>query len=110
MRSLHDAPPIYRRRSSRCPDRSQTGQPSTAGSDGASTGTVSSPPPNQHRRIPVDEPPTTPSSTTCTAQIGRAHVCTPVTNAHLVCRLLLENKTNISLEVTSRQSRLIVAE
>src|SRR3546814_9498929 len=23
------------------------------------------------------------------AQIGRAHVCTPVTNAHLVCRLLL---------------------
>src|SRR3546814_6770483 len=24
------------------------------------------------------------------AQIGRAHVCTPVTNAHLVCRLLLE--------------------
>src|SRR3546814_3834524 len=24
-------------------------------------------------------------------QIGRAHVCTPVTNAHLVCRLLLEN-------------------
>src|SRR3546814_7554685 len=26
-------------------------------------------------------------------EIGRAHVCTPVTNAHLVCRLLLE-KTN----------------
>src|SRR3546814_10696655 len=25
-------------------------------------------------------------------QIGRAHVCTPVTNAHLVCRLLLEQK------------------
>src|SRR3546814_7351399 len=25
-------------------------------------------------------------------QIGRAHVRTPVTNAHLVCRLLLENK------------------
>src|SRR3546814_1081136 len=25
-------------------------------------------------------------------QIGRAHVCTPVTNQHLVCRLLLENK------------------
>src|SRR3546814_8390497 len=23
-------------------------------------------------------------------QIGRAHVCTPVTNAHNVCRLLLE--------------------
>src|SRR3546814_3809066 len=27
-------------------------------------------------------------------EIGRAHVCTPVTNAHLVCRLLLvKNKT-----------------
>src|SRR3546814_8736157 len=28
-------------------------------------------------------------------EIGRAHVCTPVTNAHLVCRLLLE-KTKIT--------------
>src|SRR3546814_6273374 len=27
-----------------------------------------------------------------TIKIGRAHVCTPVTNAHLVCRLLLEQK------------------
>src|SRR3546814_9442900 len=26
------------------------------------------------------------------AQIGRAHVLTPVTNAHLVCRILLEKK------------------
>src|SRR3546814_8965777 len=26
-----------------------------------------------------------------TREIGSAHVCTPVTNAHLVCRLLLEN-------------------
>src|SRR3546814_2019837 len=25
-------------------------------------------------------------------EIGRAHVCTPVTNAHLVCRLLLEQQ------------------
>src|SRR3546814_1513621 len=25
-----------------------------------------------------------------TKQIGSAHVCTPVTNAHIVCRLLLE--------------------
>src|SRR3546814_3878759 len=25
-------------------------------------------------------------------EIGRAHVCTPVTNAHLVCRILLEKK------------------
>src|SRR3546814_2420126 len=27
-----------------------------------------------------------------TVEIGRAHVCTPVTNAHLVCRLLLDKK------------------
>src|SRR3546814_5304859 len=26
------------------------------------------------------------------AEIGRAHVCTPVTNAHLVCRPLLETQ------------------
>src|SRR3546814_1757396 len=26
------------------------------------------------------------------SEIGRAHACTPVTNAHLVCRLLLEKK------------------
>src|SRR3546814_10919156 len=25
-------------------------------------------------------------------QIGRAHVCTPVTNAHLICRIMLEKK------------------
>src|SRR3546814_10432826 len=34
-----------------------------------------------------------------TSQIGRAHVCTPVTNAHIVCRLLLEKK-NIRLSKT----------
>src|SRR3546814_7582174 len=27
-----------------------------------------------------------------TPKIGRAHVCTPVTNAHIVCRLLIEKK------------------
>src|SRR3546814_2182106 len=27
-------------------------------------------------------------------ELGRAHVCTPVTNAHIVCRLLLEKKIN----------------
>src|SRR3546814_10492890 len=27
-------------------------------------------------------------------QIGRAHVCTPVTNAHLVCGLMLNTKKN----------------
>src|SRR3546814_1030004 len=30
-------------------------------------------------------------------QIGRAHVCTPVTNAHLVCRLMLEKKKHTTL-------------
>src|SRR3546814_5662172 len=34
-------------------------------------------------------------------QIGRAHVCTPVTNAHIVCRLLLENKKK---STTKKQS------
>src|SRR3546814_10551836 len=29
-------------------------------------------------------------------QIGRAHVGTPVTNAHIVCRLLLEKKNHLS--------------
>src|SRR3546814_9955379 len=30
--------------------------------------------------------------TSVKGEIGRAHVCTPVTNAHLVCRILLEKK------------------
>src|SRR3546814_7084215 len=33
-------------------------------------------------------------------QIGRAHVCTPVTNAHLVCRLLLD-KTKVRPHIKS---------
>src|SRR3546814_3657232 len=32
-------------------------------------------------------------ATVLRTEIGRAHVRTPVTNAHLVCRLLLEKKT-----------------
>src|SRR3546814_7749887 len=40
-------------------------------------------------KLNVDENPQTP------AAIGRAHVCTPVTNAHIVCRLLLEKKNTI---------------
>src|SRR3546814_7305917 len=32
------------------------------------------------------------------AKIGRAHVCTPVTNAHLVCRLLLEKKKTDNMQ------------
>src|SRR3546814_4879987 len=31
-------------------------------------------------------------------EIGRAHVCTQVTNAHLVCRLMLEKKTTKSTD------------
>src|SRR3546814_5414998 len=33
-----------------------------------------------------------------TDEIGRAHVCTPVTNAHLVCRLLLEKKQTHNIQ------------
>src|SRR3546814_3826968 len=33
-------------------------------------------------------------------EIGRAHVCTPVPNAHLVCRLLLEKKNLITHSCT----------
>src|SRR3546814_1120315 len=33
-------------------------------------------------------------------EIGRAHVSTPVTNAHLVCRLLLEKKKQSQLTTT----------
>src|SRR3546814_10308841 len=33
-------------------------------------------------------------------EIGRAHVGTQVTNAHLVCRLLLEKKKNIKQKYT----------
>src|SRR3546814_10124589 len=46
--------------------------------------------PTPQRSAVIDEPvaqvkPETP-------QIGRAHVCTPVTNSHLVCRISLEKK------------------
>src|SRR3546814_4385016 len=37
-------------------------------------------------------------------EIGRAHVCTPVTNAHLVCRLRLE-KTAETRHTTSNLRR-----
>src|SRR3546814_8436797 len=36
-------------------------------------------------------------------QIGRAHVCTPVTNAHLVCRLLLEKKKQKNKQLHNKQ-------
>src|SRR3546814_9144577 len=38
-------------------------------------------------------------------EIGRAHVCTPVTNAHLVCRLLLEKKKKIYEHKTTKINR-----
>src|SRR3546814_10434326 len=37
-----------------------------------------------------------------THEIGRAHVSTPVTNAHLVCRLLLEKKKSAHLQPHKR--------
>src|SRR3546814_4443206 len=57
--------------------------------------------PTQRRRIVVSAPPAAPAgpSSHCGVVgyfrlhvIGRAHVLTAVTNAHLVCRLLLEKK------------------
>src|SRR3546814_6915379 len=36
-------------------------------------------------------------------KIGRAHVCTPVTNAHLVCRLLLEKQTQQIKNIPHKQ-------
>src|SRR3546814_4026198 len=38
-----------------------------------------------------------PTSSVVIYEIGRAHVCTPVTNAHLVCRLLLEKKNTYNI-------------
>src|SRR3546814_4771956 len=35
------------------------------------------------------------------AEIGRAHVCTPVTNAHLVCRLLHAKTNNTNTNITN---------
>src|SRR3546814_1493111 len=51
------------------------------GSDGASV-VVSQAPPDHRFAVVVGD----------RVEIGREHVCTPVTNAHLVCRLLLEKK------------------
>src|SRR3546814_8481034 len=40
------------------------------------------------------------SEEVCRPEIGRAHVRTPVTNAHIVCRILLDKKTNIDAIAT----------
>src|SRR3546814_12761119 len=39
-------------------------------------------------------------------EIGRAHVLTPVTNAHLVCRLLLEKKNYNSTLLDTTTNRM----
>src|SRR3546814_4281934 len=41
-------------------------------------------------------------------EIGRAHVRTPVTNAHLVCRLLLEKKTQLCNMIKSQLSIQVI--
>src|SRR3546814_10683562 len=33
-------------------------------------------------------------------ELGRAHVCTPVTNEHLVCRRMLDKNTNNTILIT----------
>src|SRR3546814_6452126 len=40
------------------------------------------------------------------AKIGRAHVCTPATNAHLVCRLLLDKQNTLIYIQTYHTSTL----
>src|SRR3546814_2138617 len=43
----------------------------------------------------------TPAAFAWALKIGRAHVLTPVTNAHLVCRLLLEKKKQPTISTTN---------
>src|SRR3546814_9074087 len=75
-----------------CPDTRKRRSPARA--DAPATRPVRHPPP--FRRFP--DRPALPRTTgrqdhpMRQRDAGRAHVCTPVTNAHLVCRLLLENK------------------
>src|SRR3546814_8245522 len=45
---------------------------------------------------PEPETPPPPAPAPAPPEIGRAHVCTPVTNAHIVCRLLLEKQKTIN--------------
>src|SRR3546814_5579348 len=42
-------------------------------------------------------------------KIGRAHVCTPVTNAHLVCRLLLVQTKSYSYTISFRTNRTVTS-
>src|SRR3546814_5275693 len=41
------------------------------------------------------------------AEIGRAHVCTPVTNAHLVCRRLLEQNKHVTRDEQVSSTRYL---
>src|SRR3546814_7287409 len=47
-----------------------------------------------------------PGATTVIDEIGRAHVCTPVTNAHLVCRLLLAKKNSNIKQLHTMQTTI----
>src|SRR3546814_4416474 len=101
-----DLPPVVVRR---LPLRPRPRPPRRRGTGIATTATTTSPrrrgaPPTDRPMAPPAAAPTDPPTPAAptdrpmapraapTAKIGRAHVCTPVTNAHLVCRLLLEKK------------------
>src|SRR3546814_5034503 len=66
-------------------------EPGAAPAPAAVTGTAVTRGAARGSMVAVAEPPAA-AGTVVTAEIGRAHVCTPVTNAQLVCRLLLEKK------------------
>src|SRR3546814_3740654 len=86
--SLHDALPILPNVRPNAKKRPSNAHPS--GRSRATSGGVIAHPnaaPIGHRGTA-----TTIRATMTAAEIGRAHVSTPVTNAHLVCRLLLETK------------------
>src|SRR3546814_7256900 len=86
-----------RRRRRRGADAALSGRPCRRRGQGAAR--RHDPPPQQRpagRRCPVDPPRGSERRAGVAArimlEIGRAHVCTPVTNAQLVCRLVLETK------------------
>src|SRR3546814_13376515 len=81
--SIHDALPIsaciVTGLAEKVPPCGKAGLPD----DGSNTAMTSRRPPT----APTGKPP---PMTFPSVEIGTAHVCTPVTNAQLVCRLLLE--------------------
>src|SRR3546814_20549347 len=83
--SLHDARPIYRRRCRRSCTQAHSTRPSasqTCFHDLRAFSRVASAASCGHSVAGFG----------MLREIGRAHVCTPVTNAHIVCRLLLAQK------------------